>query len=414
MPRILALVAAMLGAVSSPAAEPASSLFFRDGDRVVVIGDSITVQGDYGRYVENYIRTRYPRWNFMLRNAGINGHTAQMGLPYIDADVLVWKPTVAIVNWGMNDGRRSDGTEYYKSGIVPYVDRLLAHQVRVVLCSNSPLDIGDEPGKFTGFNQNFHAMADFARRLAEERNLTFVDQFHFCHRVWGENRNLASPVPVTEQTLAQHTADSVHARSPGQLTMAFVILKTLGAPGEVSHATVDAATGRISTRRCEISQFRNQDGVIAFVRSDEGSPCFIDDRGALAFELVPFQQELNRMTLEVRGLAEGTYELQIDDFVWGQLTARQLGQGVNLSTNRLSPLYGPGRKVGQLARSQQAATYRARQVTFFKPPDWLKIPDLDQQKASEFSRARERLEQADAAIAAAPQPHTYEIRRITP
>jgi len=120
--------------------------------------------------------------------------------------------------------------------------------------------------------------------------------------------------------------------------------------------------------------------------------------------------------LQIHGLAEGTYELQIDDFGWGRLTAQQFAEGINLSTNRHSPLYGPGRKVDQLARSQQGATYQARQVSFFQPPDWLKIPDLEQQKVNEFSRARERLEPADAALAAAasPQPHTYQIRRVDP
>jgi hypothetical protein len=257
-------------------------------------------------------------------------------------------------------------------------------------------------------------MADFARQLAHRRHLAFVDQFHFCHRLWGENRKRARPIPVTEQTLAQHTADSVHARSPGQLTMAYVILKTLGAPGEVSHAALDVTDGQASTRRCQISRFSSKDGVIRFVRSDEASPCFIDDRGALAFELVPFQQDLNRMILQVRGLGEGTYEVKIDDVVWGQLTARQLAEGINLSANRQSPLYHPGRKVDELARSQQGATYQARQVTFFQPPHWLTIPDLDQQKTSEFTRARERLAKNDAVMASAPfpQPHTYQLRRI--
>ena len=406
------LIAALL--LLSLAAARADDFFFRDGDRVVVIGDSITVQGDYGRYLEVFLRTRYPKWTLLFRNAGINGHTAQMGLPYLDNDVFFWKPTVAVVNWGMNDGRSKTGVDYYKSGIVPYVDRLLERKLRVVLCSNSPLDIGDEPGKFTDFNVNFDQMAAFAQNLARERGIAFVDQFHFCHRLWGENRKREKPVPVSDQTLAKHSSDAVHARSAGQLTMAYIILKTLNAPAEVSFASLDAATGKAETRRCALSDFRNAAGVLSFTRADEASPCWIDDIGARALELVPFQQELNRMTLQIAGLPAKSYELRIDDKPCGLFTAAQLAQGLNLSDLRDSPLCEPGRRVSGLVLSLKSATASAREVLRFQPPPWLTIPDLDAQKQAQFAKSVPEFDKTDAQIAAAaqPQPHRYELRPV--
>jgi lysophospholipase L1-like esterase len=392
----------------------AEEFFFRDGDRVVVIGDSITVQGDYGRYIEVFVRTRQPKWTLLFRNAGINGHTAQMGLPYLENDVLFWKPTVAVVNWGMNDGRRKEGVEYYRSGIVPYVDTLREGGVRVVLCSNSPLDIGDEPGTFTDYNASFDAMASFAQGMARERNLPFVDQFHFCHRLWGENRKREKPVPVSDQTLAKHASDAVHARAPGQLTMAYIILKTLHAPGEVSHAAIDAATGKAETRRCAVGDFRNAGGVLSFTRADEASPCWIDDRGAPALELVPFQQELNRMTLQVTALPGAAYELRIDDKPCGVFTSAQLARGINLAEDRESPVCEPGRRVSELVGSLKSATQSAREVLRFQPPPWLTVPDLDAQKQAQFAKSVPSFARADAAIAAAaqPKPHRYELRPV--
>lgn len=406
------LIAAVL--LLSTAAARADDFFFRDGDRVVVIGDSITVQGDYGRYIEVFLRTRYHKWTLLFRNAGINGHTAEMGLPYLENDVFFWKPTVAIVNWGMNDGRSKTGVEYYKAGIVPYVDRLLERKVRVVLCSNSPLDIGDEPGKFTNYNVNFDQMSAFAENLARERGIPFVDQFHFCHRLWGENRKREKPVPVSDQTLAKHSSDSVHARSAGQLTMAYIILKTLNAPAEVSFAAVDAATGKAETRRCAISDFKNAGGVISFTRADEASPCWIDDLGARAFDLVPFQQELNRMTLKVTGLQARSYDLRIDDTPCGVFPSAQLAEGVNLSENRATPLYEPGRRVNDLVLGLKGATANAREALRFKPPAWLTIPDLDAQKRAQFAKSVPEFDKLDAQIAAAaqPKPHRYELRPV--
>lgn len=393
---------------------PDKVFFFRDGDCVVAIGDSLTVQGDYGRYLENFIRTRFPKWKVIFRNCGINGHTAQMGLPYLEDDVFVWKPNLAIVNWGMNDGRRQDGVDYYKTGIVPYVEKLLAAKVRVVLCSNAPLDIGDAPGKFTDFNRNFDEMAKFAEMIAKERNIAFVDQFHFCHTLWGENRLRTNPVPVSDQTLARHPSDSVHARAPGQLTFTCLLLKTLNAPGEVSFAAIDAASGKAETRRCQISEFKKEENVITFVRADEASPCYIDDVGAKAFDLVPFQDEFNRMILQVKNLPAGEYALKVDDFIHGRFTARQLAEGVNLSLNRQSPVYEPGRQVDGAIRTQMGATYGPRENMRWQPPAWLKIPDLDRQKQAQFTALLPQFAKNDAALAAAaaPKAHRYEIRPV--
>jgi len=398
-----------------PGTLKAGSFEFRDGDRIVVVGDSITRQGDYVRYLENYLRTRYPQWKLAVRNAGVNGFTAQLGLPILDQDVLVWNPTVVIVNYGMNDGRRGDGVSYYQTGIKAYLDQLQVKGVRIVLCSNSPLDNGDAPGQFTDYNRNFDEMARFAEALARDRGMPFVDQFHFCHTLWGENRRRKEPVPVSDQTLAPHPSDSVHARAPGQANMAYIILKTLGAPEEVSHVGIDAA-GQVETRNCTVTDVAIAPGkrAVSFTRADSASPCWLDDRGALGLALVPFNRELNRMGLQVAGLEPGHYELKIDQIVHGQFTHEELARGINLADNRQSPVYAPGRKVGALVTDQKQAVDAARQVMQFQPPDWLAIPGLEEDKKREFARLKQAIDQRDEALAAAAQPkaQTYELKRI--
>ena len=392
----------------------AGDFFFRDGDRLVVVGDSITVQGNYVRYIENFIRTRFPTWKLMVRNAGINGYRADLGFPVMDNDVLIWRPTAVVVNYGMNDGRRRDGVELYTKWIVPYVDKLLEHKARVVLCSNSPLDVGDPPGTYTNYNRHFVKMAAFAKDTAAKRGIPFVDQFNFLHPIWGRNWQSERPVPVTDHTRPQHSPDSVHARAPGQLMMAYIILRTLHAPGEVSHAAIDVATGKVDTRRCEIRELKTIDRGLSFVRADEASPCWIDDRGALGMQLVPFQEELNRMGLAVRGLPAGEYTLKIEGQIHGRFTAQALARGVNLSLNRASPVYDVGRRVEKEVITQKGLTYSARlSVLLFRPPAWLAIDDLEAQRMAAAAKSLQRIDQQDAAIAAAaqPKPQRYEIAR---
>lgn len=424
--RVLPLLAwlAAGGIAASGAGSPpdgAASFFFRNGDRIVFVGDSITVEGGYVRYIENFIRTRFPDWIVAVRNAGINGQIAQGGFEVIDTDVLTWNPTVVIINYGMNDGRRrSGGAELYQAGIVPYVDKLLAKGIRAVLCSNTPVDIGDKPGEFTGHNQTFLEMATFAAGLARQRGIPFVDQFGFCHRVWGENRRRAKPIPVSHQTLVPYPSDFVHARGPGQLTMAYIILKTLGAPGEVSSAEIDVSTGKTRGRRSQIAglEISADRDRVSFTRADLASPCWIDDRapfpGNLGLELVPFREEMNRMPLVVSGLAPGRYELTIDGYALGVFSAAQLAAGIDLAADARNPLFEVGRQVDARVRTQAAATYAARQVRFFRPPSWLKIPDLQSQQEREFSRRMGSIEAFDATIrmAAAPRARTYRLKRI--
>jgi hypothetical protein len=339
-------------------------------------------------------------------------------MPYIEHDVLIWKPTVTIVNWGMNDGRRKNGVEYYKAGIVPYVDRLLAAGCRVVLCSNTPIDVGDPPGTYTGFNKHFVEMTEFARNLAAGRGIPFVDQFNFCHPLWGENRKREKPVAVTDQTLAPHPSDYVHARAPGQLMMAHIILKTLGAPAEVSYAAIDVAAGTFETRRCAIRdlQIGNDTRTVRFVRADEASPCWIDDLAATAFVLAPFQQELNRMSLIVKGLPEGRYTLDVAGVRHGEYAAAALAGGINLSENRESPVSEPGREAAERIAHKYYLTRRTRDIWFFKPPEWLTVPDLAKRQQEEFEKQLPAIRAGDEAAreAATPKPLAYEITRVEP
>src|SRR5271157_2203855 len=80
---------AALWAVPVRAADPAKSeFFFKDGDAVVMIGDSITEQLLYSNYVEMWTVTRFPAWKMTFRNTGIGGDTSPGGNGRFKRDVL--------------------------------------------------------------------------------------------------------------------------------------------------------------------------------------------------------------------------------------------------------------------------------------------------------------------------------------
>src|SRR5437763_6935173 len=102
-----AVVPAFLLAGLLPAESP-DGFFFRKGDRIVFLGDSITEQYQYSTYMELYLTTRFPDWDLTFLNAGIGGDTATGGARRFAAHVLAEKPTAVTIDFGMNDGGYRD------------------------------------------------------------------------------------------------------------------------------------------------------------------------------------------------------------------------------------------------------------------------------------------------------------------
>src|SRR6476646_7181601 len=93
-------VAAAFLLAAAPAV-PAQGFFFKKGDVIVVMGDSITEQRLYSNYFEIWSQTRFPSYNLVFRNVGIGGDTSGGGNGRFKRDVLGHKPTVLTVDFGM-------------------------------------------------------------------------------------------------------------------------------------------------------------------------------------------------------------------------------------------------------------------------------------------------------------------------
>ena len=305
----------------------------RDGDTVVFLGDSITAARTYGKIIENYTLLRFPSLRVRFHNAGWGGDTAAGGSKRLERDVFAQKASVLIVAYGINDigwGARADEThkKIYLDSIRGIVERCKAKDVRVFICS-AAVTAEDPDRSEHGFLQ---AMCDegmaIARALGEhsvdvQRTMRLIQR-----TVLKAN---ATAKPQDRQTL--HASDGIHLNDLGQLAMAFAILKGLGAPAEVSAVSIDAAGRRVlSTLGCRVLNVSGTAARLEFDRLDDGLPINFGLFGALQFRYVPVPEELNRYMLTVKNLSEGGYDVTADDRPLGQFTARQLAEGVNLSS----------------------------------------------------------------------------------
>lgn len=132
------------------------------------------------------------------------------------------------------------------------------------------------------------------------------------------------------------TGDPVHPGAPGQLMMAAVLLKGLGAEGFVSSVTVSG--DKAEAKGCQVTNLKTENGGVAFDRLDETLPFPIADNARPVMAISTEVAELSRYTLAVKGLKEGDYELKVGGVASGRFTAKQLADGLNLT--ELAPSLG--------------------------------------------------------------------------
>jgi lysophospholipase L1-like esterase len=307
---------------------------FRDGDKVVFLGDSITAGGGYTKMVEQYTLLRYPSRKVRFSNAGRGGDTAVGGLERLEQDVFNRGATVVTVAYGVNDigwGMKADEEhkQKYLNGIRGIVEECKRRKVRVFICS--PAITGEDPDKAqVGFLQK---MTDEGLALAKSLGAETIDIQRGMRAIQREviaaNKKESDP----KKHIYLHTEDTIHLNELGQLAMGYAMLKGLGAPDEVSSVMLDAEAGTVlSSKSCKASQVKRSETGLEFVRLDEGLPLNLGALGGLHFRFIPIPDGLNHYMLGVRNLPKGAYEIVTEGRLIGTTTAEKLAAGVNISS----------------------------------------------------------------------------------
>lgn len=325
----------------------ASDFFFQDGDVVVMIGDSITEQHQYSNFVEVWTVTRFPKWKFTFRNIGLAGDRSTGGNARFAKDVLRYKPTAMTVDFGMNDGNYQPFHETvfntYIGGLQGIADQAKSANLRVAWVTPQPMDTADQGATaLTGYNQTLEKYSEGVKQIAERNGALFVDQFHPYLKVLDEVRQKS---PKYERITA---GDAIHPGPPGQVLMAASILKGLSFPSLVSSAELDTEGKIVTTKNCSIENVVAKDGGLSFSRLDGGLPFFPAEAASMLL-WSPVLDELNDYRLKVLGLTEGKYEIYVGGTKICEVTAEQLGSGVNLAAAALAT--GPIADHARLVRS---------------------------------------------------------------
>ena len=413
------LLVLVLAGFAAPA--QAADFFFKDGDVVVMIGDSITEQHLYSNYVEMWTVTRFPKWKLTFRNTGIGGDTSPGGNGRFQRDVVRYNPTAMTVDFGMNDGGyggfNPQRYNAYMKGLQGMAAQAAKAKIRAAWITPQPLD-GPEPGKtaLTGYNQTLEQFSAGVKEIAQKNDGLFVDQFHPYLMVLDRARG------ASEKYNRITGGDAVHPGGPGQALMAASILKGLHFPTFVSSVEIDAGpkAKEVVAKKCSVTDLVRKDGGVTFKRLDEALPFFPPEAGPI-LKWAPLLEELNDYHLKVTGLQDGKYAVRINGKKVAEYGAEQLAKGVNLASAALKD--GP---IADQVKAVKAAVekknryhhdriFRGVVLASVGVPDWLDIKvtpkEIEEKRQAAFKERMAKMPELDAEVCKALEikAHTVEI-----
>ncbi len=329
----LAAITLALPAFGDTRTKPtATSVILPPDTRLAVVGDSITEQKVYSKFIEAYLLASAGRTDIKVFQFGWSGERAGGFAVRMENDLSIFQPTAMTLCYGMNDGsyvayNANIGNEYEK-------------YMRAVLTKAAQLGVkhivAGSPGavdtkyyvKATStanvYNDNLAHLRDIDRKLATEYNTGFAN----VHDEMIDAMSKAKAALGPDYDVCGR--DGVHPGANGQLLMASAFLKSLGLDGNIGTITIDMKGSATATEGHKV--LTSSAGSVE-LESSRWPFCFEGDAKAGTRSILPFcdfNQKLNRYTLQVKNLSAAKTKV-----TWGteskEFTKEQLTAGINLT-----------------------------------------------------------------------------------
>ena len=315
-PFLLAL--ALLARVAISEEKP--KVEFRDGDRIVFLGNEFFEREADRGYIETELTTRFPNKNLTFRNLGYSGDTvradarnlcsgwavfgpADQGFDRLKNLIEHIKPTLIFVAYGMNesfDGPK--GVEPFVQGLGRMLDMLSSSSapgVRIVMVS--PIrheDLGRPLPDPTEHNRDIELFTGVMSKFAAERGYPFINLFSDL----GDGTRDEFHTPFT--------SDGIHLTPYGYWRAAMVLERACGYPPR-TYASHVLSKG---------NGLRSTATMLPIAPPPEGSPAALSQGQAV----LPGQA----WQLTMAHLDPGTYTLMTGGKPLATATAEQWSSGV--------------------------------------------------------------------------------------
>lgn len=176
---MLALMAVLAFAQEEDPAQ--KTVMLKKGDKVLFFGDSLTALAIKDKNVpegKGYV----PLVREALKEKGVEvdavatgGHKVTDLLKRVDADVLSKKPTIVVIQIGVNDASANVTPEMFKAQLEELIGKLQKADAQVIQCTCTCRIEGYDLANEKGMDRKLDALAETARAIAREKKLPLVD-----------------------------------------------------------------------------------------------------------------------------------------------------------------------------------------------------------------------------------------------
>ncbi len=160
----------------------------KDGDRIVLVGDTLIERDQRYGYLETLLSIANPDKNLVFRNLGWSGDTVTgvsrsgfdppaAGFEQLKQQILAVKPTVVVVGYGMADSFAGEaGLPAFEQDMNRLLNIIATTKARVVLLSPiAHCNMGPPLPDPASHNRDLALYRDAIKRVAEQRSATFID-----------------------------------------------------------------------------------------------------------------------------------------------------------------------------------------------------------------------------------------------
>jgi lysophospholipase L1-like esterase len=163
----------------------------KKGDKIIFFGDSLTALAVKDRNVPEgkgyvpLVREAMKEKGVEVDAVATGGHKVTDLLKRVDRDVIAKKPTVVVIQIGVNDAGAGVTPEQFKGQLEELIDKLQKGGAQVIQCTctcrREGYDVKDVRDK------KLDALADAARMIAKEKKLPLVDLRQAFIDYWKKN-----------------------------------------------------------------------------------------------------------------------------------------------------------------------------------------------------------------------------------